>query len=377
MKATVQRDKFLAALTAANRVCTKGTLGTLGGVRLSVVGSKLEIVGTDLETTMAAYVLADASDGSCLVDGAALAKQLKDVKAEDVSLVAEDGELAVTVGSVKLRAKLLDESEYPQLTLDQGIDPTCVVQMSGRTFKETLSRLIVSASKDESRQLLTTINIQVKEGTITLASTDSYRLSVEELDTQGMHIEGEVESFCLPGAYVRKLLQVIKAKANTPDRVTLFFDDRQVAVLLNNHLHFVRGVEGQYPNYRQLLPQGYDNTVWFDATDMLSALAPMRALSKDTKSNLPVKLLAKDGEIEVSFNVPDHGELITTIPAATGETDPAVIAFNPEFLADACTSIQSLDGEGVVMEFADGLRPVLFTPAWDGFKYLLMPVRLS
>src|SRR5918996_2718235 len=129
-----------------------------------------------------------------------------------------------------------------------------------------------------------------------------------------------------------------------------------------------RFIEGEFPNYRQLLPEGYPNKLVVDREALLEATRRVGLLAQN---NLPVKLRL-DTELEISAHTPDVGEGQEVIDAEY-QGESLVIAFNPQFLNDGLSVIE---GDKIVLQAGDGLKPALFRGSTDeSFTYLLMPVR--
>ncbi len=235
-----------------------------------------------------------------------------------------------------------------------------------------LSQVIRSASTDESRQVLTGVLWEIESGTLTLASTDSYRLGVKTLEVKGG--PAEPRKVVLPG---RALGELGRALQNAGGEVTATFKEHLVSFSVGgadksapDSVIGSRFIEGEFPNYRQLLPEGYPNTLTVDRDALLEVTRRVGLLAQGT---LPVKLRL-DAELEISAHTPDVGEGQEILDAEyVGES--MVIAFNPTFLNDGVSAFQS---DKVVLTAGDGLKPaVLHGEEDEGFTYLLMPVRLS
>jgi len=238
-----------------------------------------------------------------------------------------------------------------------------------------LSQVIRSASADESRQILTGVLWEVGSGELTLAATDSYRLAVRRFTTSGG--PPEPRKVVVPARGLAELARALQGGAAevrtvVRDNLIVFFVRTQPEKGSGAEESVIgsRFIEGEFPNYRQLLPTGYENALRVDREALLDVVRRVGLLAQN---NMPVKLqLGK--ELEVSAHTPDVGEG-QEIVEADYDGEPLVIAFNPQFLSEGAAAVQS---ERLVIELADGLKPaVLHGDGDESFTYLLMPVRLS
>jgi DNA polymerase-3 subunit beta len=265
--------------------------------------------------------------------------------------------------------------DYPALPVEESAADSISVEMDSGTLAGSLAQVVRSASSDESRQVLTGVLWEIEPGRLTLAATDSYRLAVSEIEVEGG--PGEVVKVILPA---RALAELGRALQGTGGRVKTLVRDNLVSFFLAAGGHegsgggqsviATRFIEGEFPNYRRLLPEGYPNALTVDRESLLETVKRVGLLAQN---NLPVKLRLA-GELEVSAHTPDVGEGQEVVDAEY-QGEPFVIAFNPQFLHDGASAIRT---ERVVLEAGDGLKPALLKGEDETtFTYLLMPVRLS
>jgi DNA polymerase-3 subunit beta len=211
---------------------------------------------------------------------------------------------------------------------------------------------------------------------LTLAATDSYRLAVRDLKVTGG--PAEVRKVILPARALSELQRVLQTGAGA----TLTAEVRENLISFRiapasqegsgagDSVISSRFIEGEFPNYRQLLPSGYTNKLTVEREALLEVVRRVGLLAQN---NLPVKLQL-GAELEVSAHTPDVGEGQEVLDA-TYEGEALVIAFNPQFLVDGASAIQQAN---IRLEAGDGLKPaILKGEGEESFTYLLMPVRLS
>jgi DNA polymerase-3 subunit beta len=217
------------------------------------------------------------------------------------------------------------------------------------------------------RPVLTGVLVTAAEREMTMVATDSYRLAVKRTALEGA-IGGELEAN-IPARALRELGRLVAA-ADLEDVGVDLLPNQAVfqagAVLLNTRL-----IDGQFPNFRQLLPESYEHDVRLPRTEFLDVV---RRVSQLAQRNAPLRLSFSPGELKVSASTPDVGDAEEAMPAAF-EGEPLEIGFNPEFLRDG---IESVGGDEVMLRLISPLRPGLLQPVDnEDFRYLVMPIRLN
>ena len=377
MKFRCERDDLLEAVQFASRaISNRATLPVLSGLRLEVEeGGDVRVAATDLELTMETRFKAGVDEpGGAILPGRLFGEMVKNLASGQVSLASGEGEIEIGSGRGRFRVKALAQDDYPALpTEDQG-EPGQRMDLDGEVLATALAQVVRSASTDESRQVLTGVLWEMEAGKLTLAATDSYRLSVRELEISGGPAEGR--KVILPARVLAELGRTLQGGARpvgieVRENLVIFTTGAPgegsgtgQAVIAS------RFIEGEFPNYRQLIPAGYGNVLTVDREALLEVVKRVGLLAQN---NLPVKLRL-DNELEVSAHTPDVGEGQEVVDASY-EGEPLVIAFNANFLNDGANSIQS---ENLKLQAGDGLKPaILRGEGEETFTYLLMPVRLS
>jgi DNA polymerase-3 subunit beta len=380
MKFRCERDDLLESVQFASRaISNRATLPVLSGLRVAATETgEVEVAATDLELTMQTSFQAGVDEpGTVIVPGRLFGEITRSLGVGQVSLSSGEAELEIGSGRGQFRVKVLAPDDYPALPTEDKDDTleSMTVELDASLLATALSQVTRAASGDESRQVLTGVLWELESGSVTLAATDSYRLAVRELRVQGG--PGDLRKVILPARGLNELARVLQSEA-TAVRATV----------KNNLIMFAIGtpgdsgsgvgesvigsrfIEGEFPNYKQLIPSGYANALTVDREVLLEVV---RRVGNLAQNNMPVKLHLGD-ELEISAHTPDVGEG-QEIVDVTYEGEPLVIAFNPQFLSDGTAAIRS---EKVVLEAGDGLKPAILRGEDDvSLTYLLMPVRLS
>ena len=378
MKFRCERDDLLGAIQFASRaISNRATLPVLSGLRIEAKEAGwIGVAATDLELTMQTAFQAGVDEpGLEVVPGRLFNEIVRNLGSGQVSLASAEGELEIASGRGHFRVRTLMPDDYPALPVEESAADSISVEMDSGALAGSLAQVVRSASSDESRQVLTGVLWEIGPGRLTLAATDSYRLAVSEVEVEGG--PGEAVKVILPA---RALAELGRALQGTGGRVRTLVRDNLVTFFLatggqegsggGQSVIATRFIEGEFPNYRRLLPEGYPNALTVDRESLLETVKRVGLLAQN---NLPVKLRLA-GELEVSAHTPDVGEGQEVVDAEY-QGEPFVIAFNPQFLHEGASAIRT---ERVVLEAGDGLKPALLKGEDEtSFTYLLMPVRLS
>ena len=376
MKFRCERDDLLEAVQFASRaISNRATLPVLSGLKVEASdGGKVAVAATDLELTMGTKFQASVDEpGVVVVPGRLLGEMSRSLSAGQVLVASGDGELEIDSGRGRFRMKSLSKEDYPALPVDDEAAGDVSIEVAGRALATALSQVIKSASSDESRPVLTGVLWELTEGSVNLAATDSYRLAVKELEIAGG--PAEMRKVVLPARALNELARALqggvsRVRAELKEHLIVFVLLPEEGADEGGSVIGTRFIEGEFPKYRQLIPEGYANTLTVDREPLLEVVRRVGLLAQN---NMPVKLRL-GSELEVSAHTPDVGEGQEVLDA-TFEGETFVIAFNPQFMVDGGTAIK---GDKLILQAGDGLKPaILRGDEGDRFTYLLMPVRLS
>ena len=374
MKFRCERDELLEAVQFGSRaISNRATMPVLSGLRIEAKESgEVIVAATDLELTMQTALRAGVDEpGRLIVPGRLFGEMIRSLGAGTVSLAAAEGEVEIGSGRGQFRVKTLAAEDYPALPVDGARTEGMEVEVDAGALAVALAQVVRAASVDESRQVLTGVLWEIEAGSATLAATDSYRLAVRTLPVAGG--PAERRKVVLPARALGELARALGTEGST---VKALLSDHLMSFTINSpdadaeSVIGSRFIEGEFPNYRQLIPDGYQNVLTVDREALLDVTKRVGLLAQN---NLPVKMRL-DPELEVSAHTPDVGEGQEVLDAEYFG-DPFVIAFNPGFLNDGLSAIQTAK---MVLKAGDGLKAAVLQGENDEtFTYLLMPVRLS
>jgi DNA polymerase-3 subunit beta len=364
LKVTCDRDELVAKLATVSRVVSaRGSVQVLSGVLLRPSEGALELAATDMElslrTTLAANV---EGDSSVVVPGKLLVDLARLLPAAEVTIEyrPEDGVAHISSGSYSSKLNVFSSEDFPRLP---SVDPAPHT-IATASLLETVDRVARSASKDESRPVLTGIQVRFEGTQLFMAATDSYRLSFKqtELEQSGPDLEAIIPA--------RALTELGRIAAGT-ETVALGVNENTVVFGTGDTWLTTRRIDGQFPDVARLLPEAFEVEVDLPRAELRDVV---RRAGVMALRNAPLRLRFAEGELTISAQSQDVGETVESLPAAyTGE--PLEIGFNAEFLADGVDAVRS---DTVRLKLINPLRPGLITSADDdSFWYLIMPIRLA
>ncbi len=346
-------------------VSSRTSIQVLSGVLLAATDEGIVLSATDMEISVRAPLAGKVERTGSLVVPARIAADIaRSLPVGEVILEQSPGETQMEIraaGSV-FDLHSLPASDFPQL-------PVCLgdrFAVDKAAFIETVDRVAPSASRDETRPVLTGVLIQFAATSVRMVGTDSYRLSVKETPLQSS-VSTPIEVI-IPA---RTLIELSRIAAGAPEEtISILPTENQILFEVGGISLVSRLIDGQFPNYRQLIPETFDHEVAVDHDELLEAVRRVGLLAQ---KNTPLRLRFADNTLSVSAESQDVGKAKETIPVQY-DGEELEIGFNPEFLEAGVASIKE---SPVYLRFISPLRPGLVKGKADDFLYLVMPIRLN
>jgi DNA polymerase III subunit beta len=367
MKLTASRQSLLDSLLVVSRaVSARAALQALSGILISTDGDAPRLRASDMELGIDVRVDGDAeAPGAVVLPGRLLVEVIRSLAEGSVTLALREAErdVELTAGSSRFHLRTLPAEDFPAPPASEETP----IELPAEALQSTVARVARAASRDEARPVLTGVLVTVEGGELTMVATDSYRLAVKRTQLEAPVAE-RIEAN-IPARALRELARLIEAGPEGPVRVWLARNQALFGVgeaMLSSRL-----IDGQFPNYKQLLPESFEHEVKLPRAELLEVT---RRVSQLAQRNAALRLAFSDGELVVSAETPDLGDATEGMPAPfKGET--LEIGFNPEFVRDG---LESIETDEVVVKLISPLRPGLLEPAAaEDFSYLVMPIRLN
>ncbi|MDQ3896408.1 MAG: DNA polymerase III subunit beta [Actinomycetota bacterium] len=374
MKFRAERDVLLDALAIAARAAATrgGALPALSGVRLEVTGDVLHLAGSDLDLTVQVDTsVAGIGDGVCVIPARLGTDIVRALEPGAVTFGLEAGEAVIAAGRSQFSVRVLPAEEFLRLPEPTGD----AVTLDAAALSAALNQVVRAASRDDARPILAGVLMTAEPAGLRLVATDSYRLAMRDLPGTTLLAEGQ--HVLVPARALGELGRVLTGA----EEVTLRLGHDQASFELRPERPPERGsgkvrvttrlIEGEFPNYRQLVPSGYPNRLLVGKEPLLDAVRRVKLLAREAT---PIRLSLRPDGLELTAVTHDVGQAREDLDAKY-EGSEMVVAFNPEFLIDG---VEATPGDDVVLETLDALKPAtLRSTEGTDFLYLLMPVRVS
>jgi DNA polymerase-3 subunit beta len=368
VKISLERDVLLGQLQTVSRVAsTRSAIQALSGVQLAADPSGSELRATDMDVGLRVPLEAEvAREGGVVLPARLLLDVVRSLPADSVSLELRSAEQDVELvsGNATFHIRTLRSDDFPPFPEPE---PDSAVELPADAFVSTALKVAGSASRDETRPVLTGILVSASDRELRMVATDSYRLSVKETSLETPLTSGfEVN---VPARALQELARLVTHASDDPLSVSV--RQNQVLFTLGRVVLSSRLIDGQFPNYRQLLPESFEHELRLAGPEFTDVV---RRVSLLAQKNAPLRLAFSEGELTISAQTPDVGEALESMPVAF-QGESLEIGFNPEFLRAGLEAIEEGD---VLLKLISPLRPGMIEAADESrFRYLIMPIRLN
>ncbi|HWT24014.1 MAG TPA: DNA polymerase III subunit beta [Solirubrobacteraceae bacterium] len=368
MKISTRRETLLAQLQTVTRAAsTRSAVQALSGVLLQAREGAIELRATDMEIGLRVPLEGDITrEGAVVLPARLVVDVVRVLPGDSVSLELRPAEqdVELVAGAATFHIRTLRLEDFPPFPEAEGDER---VEVPAAAFVETVTKVARSASRDETRPVLTGILVSAAGEELRMVATDSYRLSVKETRLEAP-LAGAFEAN-VPARALQELTRI--AGQAGADTLSVAVRTNQVVFQAGGVVLSSRLIDGQFPNYRQLLPEAYEHELRLDGAEITDVV---RRISLLAQKNAPLRLAFNEGELTVSARTPDVGEAREALPVPF-QGEPLEIGFNPEFLRDG---LEAVEGGDLMLKLISPLRPGLIQSADEsGFVYLLMPIRLN
>jgi DNA polymerase-3 subunit beta len=369
VKLSVMQDNLARGLSVVSRaVSARSTLPVLSNVLLRTEDGGLKLTATNLEIAMTYWVPGKIeTDGALTVPARLMTDVVNSLPgSEKVEIEAEGGStLRLRCGRHQAHLRGIDAEEFPVIPA-AGERPT--TRISQRLLRTALGEVVFAAATDEARPILTGVLTRFEGDRLTLAAADNYRIAVKTVPTLDAV---EETSVVVPGRSYQELARIL---ADTDDPVELILTPAKNQVLF--HLEGVdlvsRLIDGQFPNYQQVLPASHNTRATVDRQELLNAVRLSALIASASANVVKLRLDGEQGSLTIAAAA-DVGDTEGQVEASV-EGEGVTIAFNARYLQEALANV---DAEQLALEFTGALSPGVIRPVGDESDYVhvIMPVR--
>ena len=371
MEVTVRREDLVRGLHLAQGVVERrNTLPILSNVLVEPAGEGIALTATDMEVGLRSLIPAQVRrKGVVTLSARKLYEIVREVTADEVVLrVVQGGWVEILAGRSKFKIVSLDAKDFPELPLGADAPQGTTMAIAVGTLREMIDRTLFAVSSDETRFNLSGVFLSNDDdGVLRMVATDGHRLALIDRRLPSAKMERGVVMPRKGLIEARKLLDEAEDA-----EVTMVVSPKDVRLVLRSVTFFMRLVEGEFPDYRQVIPGAASVQARANRDDFLAALRRISLLASERSHG--VKLHLERGKLELSASNPDQGEASEEVDVQyTGE--PLTIGFNARYLMD----VLAVHAEGDVIElgFTDEVGPGVVRGSQDPeYTYVVMPMRL-
>ncbi len=383
MKVVCSQSELNSALQLVSRaVATRPTHPVLANVLLTAdAGSnRLSLTGFDLslgiQTSLAASV---ETSGAITLPARLLGEIVARLSSDSpVTLAVDDSseqvQLTSLSGSYQMRGMSADD--YPDLPM---VESGMTLKLQPERLVQALKGTLFASSADEAKQLLTGVHLKFNQRALEAAATDGHRLAVLNVEDALQDaavtdaVDDEGFAVTLPSRSLREVERLM-ASWRSDEPVSLFCDRGQVVFLAADQMVTSRTLEGTYPNYGQLIPDGFTRTFGMDRRALIAALERIAVLADQHNNVVKFSSQPEDGVVQISADAQDVGSGSESLPSNL-EGDAMQIAFNVRYLLDG---LKAMGSDRIVLHCNAPTTPAVLRSeeASEAFTYLVMPVQI-
>lgn len=378
MRAVCSTDIFGRKLQLVSRgVSARSTIQLLGGILLEAEDGALRLSATDMEISIQTVSPAEVEgDGRVVIPARIFNDIVRSLPAGNFTLEHDvsEGTIRLAAGENEYTIRAYAADDYPKLPEFQAEGS---FRMPGASLVETVEKVSRSYSRDETRPVLTGILISFEDTRVRMVTTDSYRLSIKETELATMPFDGLREAI-IPARAMTEVSRIFSGSEE--DDVEVSLSENQALFRIGDVVFGTRLIDGNFPEYRRLLPSGFEREISVSREDLMGTLRRVNLFAQRQTPPVPVSLSFTEGSVEVIVKNGDVGEAHEKLPA--NSEDEFLISFNPSYLLDG---VSAIDTEKVKFKLNEALKPGLIVPGENGgengeagepdFLYLIMPMR--
>ena len=378
----LKNDLVFGVRLASHALGTRSSMPILAGLKLEIVGNKLQLQATDLERAVRCEIPIienKAGDESVVLNGAVLNQIASHLPADDrISLTSKSGDgtsIQVRCGEVTFDLPTLLADDYPEIA---PLPAAKLASVSIPQFQRGLNQTVFAAKKagQTTRLNLTGVNLVLKSDDLKLVTTDGYRLAMKTIDVQNTLEEAE---YLIDASVLTDLDRVLSQLQ--ADTVDIYKGEGQLFFQAAGVTFMARTIAEEFPDFDRVIPKNNQISLIFDRKTLLEALQRIEITAADDSGAISMKATAEESAVVIASSSRDKGEAEERVRLQNVPSEGIQISFNAGFVIDG---LKHLASDEVGFWLAAPLQPALMEPAGDkipasdhGFLYVCMPVNLS
>ncbi len=371
MKLHVTQENFAKALATVSRIIpARPSLAVLNNVLLKTNSSRFEISATNLELAVVCKTGAKIeNEGALTVPGRLLSELVSSVNGDKLQLISSDNNLRIKSDGLDSLINGISAEEFPVIPV---VKPNVSFSVAAAKLHQALGEVVIAAATDEARPVLNGVLVNLSQGYLTLASTDSYRLAETKLALKN----DQEFSVIIP---VRTITELIRLLGNSSGNVTLALSDNEAVITCGDVSLVSRLIEGKYPDYGQIFPTESASTVTLEREELIRTIKIAALFARESANT--IKLSTSKSKLDIMSQASEIGENNSSLDAKV-KGDPISIQLNARYLLD---SLNVIEANTITLGFMGELNPCLITPALSAKQadsklrpspaHIIMPLR--
>ncbi len=364
MKIDVSKNVLLKGITAVqNAISMRSALPILSNILLETLKDSLSIVGTDLDIGIIVTIPVNiTTPGSITVPAKRFMDIIKELPEAGVSISVKKNNMAhITCENVQFKIMGIPKDEFPKLPELKDKD---MIKISQALFKSMLNMTSFAMSRDETRYMLNSVYMVIQKNLLNMVATDGRRLALIERE---ISLEKNIEKkLIVPAKTIQELIRNLKEDGD----LQISFGENQVMFNLGDTVIISRLIEGEFPNYEQVIPKEVKDKVIVDREKLLLATKRISLLA--TQDSQAIKIDIEKDKMVISKHSPDIGEATEEI-AVNYDGSPLSIGFNPNYIMDV---LKNLNAQAIEFELQDPEKPGVIRTK-EKYVYVVLPMQLA
>lgn len=368
MKFTCTQENLQRGLAVVNHLAGKNTtLPILNNVLLKVEKGTIELSTTNLEVGVKCRVRGKIEkEGSFTVQARLLSDYVNLLPHEPVDLDLKEQELHVCCQNFETKIKGMNAEDFPLISEVKGKAQT---EIPIQVFKDALSQVLFAVALDETRPEISGVYFNFASKSLTMAATDSFRLA-ERIITLKDQNAGEAR-FIVPYRTLQELSRILGDSPES-EKLIISWTDNQVSFAFEGIELISRLIEGQYPDYQQIVPTNFKTEVVISAKDCQQLVKSAALFCRAGINDVHFSINPGKNQLEVKAANSQLGENKGAIQAEANGDDNEIV-FNYRYVLDG---LQNMNSEQIRLKLIDRHNPGLFLPEGEkGYTYIIMPIK--
>ncbi|PSL45943.1 DNA polymerase III beta subunit [Salsuginibacillus halophilus] len=377
MKFTIDREEFVQGVQHVNRaISPRSTINVLTGIKIEADTDGLTLIGSDSDISIQSFIpVADEEKeylqieqpGSVVLQAKYFVDIVKKLPGDTIEIEVQE-QFAATVrsGAVVFNLNGLDPEEYPRLP---KLEEDQSFKIPQHLLKDMIRQTVFAVSSQETRPVLTGVNLEIEEGKMTFTATDSHRLAMRSAEVE-TDASLSLSNIVIPGKSLTELSRIMD---DAEDLIEVVVTETQVLFKFDRLMFFSRLLDGKYPVTKNMVPTQTKTDVTLERNDLVQALERALLLSREAKNNVINVKTAGDALIEITSVSAEIGKVQENIEVASLNGEDLRISFNGKNILDA---LKVIDSDVISIQFTGAMSPFVVRPQdHDQMLHLFSPVR--